>query len=140
MTTHRALAIRLRWEINEEGWRPGMRLPSIIRLAETHAVSASTVVRAIRILVDEGLVEVVHGRGVYILGEKGDRGLRADRPRDVVQAHVVAIAELAQPGHPIPSPAELAHICGTSAQTVYRVLRNLVRKGVLRRAGQGVYL
>lgn len=139
-TNHRALAMRLRWELREEGWRAGMRLPSIAHLAQAHSTSASTVIRAIRILADEGLVEVIHGRGVYVLGEGGDKGLRADRPRDVIAAHILAIAELATPGEAIPSTAELAHTCNTSVQTAYRAVLSLVRKGVLKRAGQGVYL
>lgn len=137
---HRALAIRLRWEIQHEGWRAGQRLPPITQLAEIHATSTSTVVRALRILVEEGLVEAVHSRGFYVLGPGGDKGLRADRPRDVVQAHVLAITSLAGSGTPIPSVAELSHTCGASIHTVYRVLLALVKKGHLRRAGQGRYV
>lgn len=137
---YRALAMRLRWELREDGWRPGMRLPSITRLAQIHGTSGSTVIRALRILASEGLVEIVHSKGVYVLGPNGDRGLRTDRPREVVQAHIAAIASVAKPGQPLPSTTELAQTCGTTVQTVYRALLSLARRGKVRRVGRGLYV
>jgi GntR family transcriptional regulator len=47
-------------------WRPGQRLPSERRLAETLGVSRVTVRRALTALVDEGVLEVAPGRGWFV--------------------------------------------------------------------------
>lgn len=41
-------------------------LPSYTTLVEESGLSLGTVQRAIKVLVDEGLVETVRGRGVYV--------------------------------------------------------------------------
>ena len=43
------------------------RLPSEDALAEIYGVARGTIRRAVRHLVDEDLVEVVHGRGTFVL-------------------------------------------------------------------------
>ena len=44
----------------------GARIPSRIDLAAEHGVSPETAAKAVRILRDEGLVEVVPGYGVFV--------------------------------------------------------------------------
>jgi GntR family transcriptional regulator len=47
-------------------WRPGHRLPSERRLCAAFGVSRVTVRKALAALVDEGAVEVAHGRGWFV--------------------------------------------------------------------------
>jgi DNA-binding GntR family transcriptional regulator len=57
-------------------------LPSIRVLADEHRLAAGTVRHAISVLVDEGLVRPVPGRGIYVLPESPQvlrRRFRRDR-------------------------------------------------------------
>ena len=47
-------------------WRPGQRLPSERRLGDAFGVSRVTIRKALTMLVDEGAVEVAHGRGWFV--------------------------------------------------------------------------
>lgn len=51
----------------------GSRLPSVRELSRSLKVSLVTVVEAYRILEDAGLVERVHGKGTFVLGDEGRR-------------------------------------------------------------------
>jgi GntR family transcriptional regulator len=44
------------------------QLPSITELTEQTGLAVGTVRRAIRLLIDEGLVRTVPGRGTYVVG------------------------------------------------------------------------
>ena len=52
--------------ITTGAWRPSERVPSERRLAQTFGVSRVTVRRAIATLVDDGILEVVPGRGCFV--------------------------------------------------------------------------
>jgi DNA-binding GntR family transcriptional regulator len=69
---YRRLADELAAKITagDEGYRPGDRLPSIHKLAETNGVSPGTVQKALRILKDAGLVAGEQGWGVTVLERK----------------------------------------------------------------------
>jgi len=60
------VARRLRRRIDGGEWRDGAPIPSEPALTEWYGVSRTTVRSAIRILVDEGLLEVVPGKGTYV--------------------------------------------------------------------------
>lgn len=60
------LAGILRGQIERGDIAPGKLLPSIRTLMQTYGVSDGTVKRAIAALRDEGLVESIVGRGVYV--------------------------------------------------------------------------
>lgn len=47
---------------------PGKRLPSLRDLANTHGVSQRTVIHAIRVLADRGLIEARDRSGYYVAG------------------------------------------------------------------------
>lgn len=134
---YRDLARRLRWEFKEEGIRPGSRLPSLSDIARRHTTTRTTVTRALRILVADGLIETVPGRGTYLLGDNGNRGNREDQPRDRVEAHLTALADTKAPGDPMPSVNTLSTILNASASTVRRAIANLARRGVIRRTTRG---
>ena len=56
----------LRDQIADGTLRPGERLPSLSKLAITFGVGRDTVRHAVHILMDEGLVWLVHGLGYYV--------------------------------------------------------------------------
>jgi GntR family transcriptional regulator len=65
---HEQVAAALRRAIAEGEARAGERLPPAKDLAAVLGVNANTVLRALRTLRDEGLVEFRRGRGVSVTG------------------------------------------------------------------------
>lgn len=61
------IAAILRAAIKRGDYPPGRAIPSETRLMQEHGVARLTARKAVRVLVDEGLVEVVQGRGAYVL-------------------------------------------------------------------------
>ena len=61
----RQIANELRERITSGELPPGSRLPSITTLMQTYGVARNTARRAVAILEDEGLVEIVHGWGSF---------------------------------------------------------------------------
>ena len=64
------IAAILRAAIERGDYPPGRPVPSESRLMQEHGVARLTARKAVRVLADEGLVEVVPGRGAFV----------ADRP------------------------------------------------------------
>jgi DNA-binding GntR family transcriptional regulator len=64
--TSRPAAAILRDGIERGAWAPGRKLPSENELLREHHVARGTIRKAMRVLADEGLAEVVPGRGVYV--------------------------------------------------------------------------
>jgi GntR family transcriptional regulator len=62
------VAAEIRRAIAEGEAKPGERLPPAGDLAAVLAVNRNTVLRALRILRDEGLLEFCRGRGVTVAG------------------------------------------------------------------------
>ncbi len=60
------LADQLREGILNKQWSPGDTLPSEPELCAKHAVSRGTVVKAIEVLIHEGLVQRKQGSGTYV--------------------------------------------------------------------------
>jgi DNA-binding GntR family transcriptional regulator len=58
-----AREITARCEAGE--WAPGERMPSVSRLAKEYGVAPATVVKALRILTDQGIVTVVPNWGTF---------------------------------------------------------------------------
>lgn len=50
--------------------RPGARLRNERELAEYYGVAYHTIRRAMKLLSDQGLVEVIHGRGTFVTGQQ----------------------------------------------------------------------
>ena len=60
------LAALLRAAIESGELPPDRPLPSYITLMQEHGVARGTVAKAVRVLVDEGRVRIVPGRGAYV--------------------------------------------------------------------------
>ncbi len=60
------LAEILRDGIKRGDWAPGRKLPSENELLREHGLARGTIRKAMRVLADEGLAEVVQGRGVFV--------------------------------------------------------------------------
>src|SRR5207248_4136374 len=81
---HEQVAAELRRAIAEGEAGPGDRLPPARDLAAVLGVNANTVLRALRVLRDEGLLEFRRGRGVTVAGTP-QRGEVVARARELVR-------------------------------------------------------
>jgi DNA-binding GntR family transcriptional regulator len=62
------LAAILRGRIESGQYPPGRALPSESTLMQEYGVARETARKAVRVLRDEGLVQIVQGRGAYVTG------------------------------------------------------------------------
>ena len=95
------LASTLRGHITRGEWVPGSAIPAETRLAKTHTVALGTMRQAIAVLVSEGLLERIHGRGTFVSSGIGGasllrffrfrtNGASADNtPEDVPKSRIV---------------------------------------------------
>ncbi|MDY2777296.1 MAG: GntR family transcriptional regulator [Collinsella sp.] len=65
-TLHGRVSNYIRSKIYAKEWGPGNRIPSEHDLMDEFEVSRGTVRKAIKTLVDEGLLEQEHGRGTFV--------------------------------------------------------------------------
>jgi GntR family transcriptional regulator len=61
-----ALAAALRQRIMAGEWQPGSALPAEQALASQHGVALGTLRQALALLVEQGLIERIHGRGTFV--------------------------------------------------------------------------
>ena len=78
------VAGEIRRAIAEGEAKPGERLPPAKDLAAVLGVNTNTVLRALRILRDEGLLEFRRGRGISVAGTP-ERGAVVTRAKELVQ-------------------------------------------------------
>lgn len=71
LALHEQVAAAIRHDISAGDVRPGGRLPPARDLAAVLGVHPNTVLRALRMLRDEGVLEFRRGRGVTVVGEPG---------------------------------------------------------------------
>jgi len=81
---HEQVAAAVRRAIAEGEARAGDRLPPAKDLAAVLGVNANTVLRALRALREEGLVEFRRGRGVSVTGIAPQRSLVVAKARELV--------------------------------------------------------
>ena len=77
------VASEIRRAILDGEARPGERLPPARDLAAELGVNANTVLRALRLLRDEGLLEFRRGRGVTVAGTP-ERTAVLDKARELI--------------------------------------------------------
>jgi GntR family transcriptional regulator len=82
---HEQVAAEIRRAIAEGEAVPGERLPPARDLAKVLGVNTNTVLRSLRQLRDEGLVEFRRGHGITVSGEAPARSALIARVRDLVQ-------------------------------------------------------
>jgi GntR family transcriptional regulator len=81
---HEQVAGAIRRAIIDGEARPGERLPPARDLAAVLGVNSNTVLRALRSLRDEGLLEFRRGRGVTVVGTP-DRSLLVSKTKELMQ-------------------------------------------------------
>jgi GntR family transcriptional regulator len=67
---YQQIAAILRGQIERGEIAPGRPVPSETQLMQRYEVARLTARKAVRVLADEGLVEVVPGRGAYVTERK----------------------------------------------------------------------
>src|SRR5262245_19431072 len=80
---HEQVAGEIRRAIADGEAKPGERLPPAKDLAAVLGVNTNTVLRALRELRDEGLLEFRRGRGITVTGSP-ERGAIVERARDLL--------------------------------------------------------
>src|SRR6186713_931723 len=78
------VAGEIRRAIAEGEAKPGERLPPAKDLAAVLGVNTNTVLRSLRLLRDEGLLEFRRGRGISVVGTP-ERGAVVQKARDLVE-------------------------------------------------------
>ncbi len=78
------VAGEIRRAIAEGEAKPGERLPPAKDLAAVLGVNTNTVLRALRLLRDEGLLEFRRGRGISVAGTP-ERGAVVQRAKELVE-------------------------------------------------------
>jgi DNA-binding transcriptional regulator YhcF (GntR family) len=81
---HEQVAGLIRRAIAEGEAAPGERLPPAKDLATVLGVNSNTVLRALRNLRDEGLLEFQRGRGITVAREAPRKGALVERVRDLL--------------------------------------------------------
>jgi GntR family transcriptional regulator len=78
------VAAEIRRAIADGEAKPGERLPPAKDLAAVLGVNANTVLRALRLLREEGLLEFRRGRGISVAGTP-ERGAVVNKARELVE-------------------------------------------------------
>jgi GntR family transcriptional regulator len=81
---HEQVASQIRRAIADGEAEPGDRLPPAGDLAAVLGVNRNTVLRALRTLRDEGLLDFTRGRGVTVTGTR-QHGAVVERARELVE-------------------------------------------------------
>ena len=80
---YQQVAAEIRHAIADGEAKPGEHLPPAKDLAAVLGVNTNTVLRSLRLLRDEGLLEFRRGRGISVAGTP-ERGAVVQRARDLV--------------------------------------------------------
>ena len=81
---HDQVAAVIRQAISSGEAKTGERLPPAVDLAAILGVNKNTVIRALHILRDEGVLDFTRGRGVRVVGTP-DQSLLLNKVRELVQ-------------------------------------------------------
>lgn len=80
---HEQVAAQIRRAVADGEAKPGDRLPPARDLAAVMKVNTNTVLRSLRLLRDEGLLEFRRGRGVHVAGNPHSAAV-TERVRELV--------------------------------------------------------
>jgi GntR family transcriptional regulator len=80
---HEQVASEIRRAIADGEAMPGQRIPQAKDLAKVLNVNTNTVLRALRLLRDEGLVEMGRGRAIIVAGSPG-RTIVVEKLRELI--------------------------------------------------------
>jgi GntR family transcriptional regulator len=81
---HEQVAAEIRRSIIDGECGPGDRLPPAVDLAAVLGASRNTVLRALRELRDEGVLEFRRGRGVHVTGSGVQRSAVIDQAKKLI--------------------------------------------------------
>ena len=81
---HEQVAAEIRRAISDGEAGPGDRIPQARDLATVLGVNSNTVLRALRLLRDEGLLEMGRGRAIRVTGSV-DRGAVTVKTRELIE-------------------------------------------------------
>jgi GntR family transcriptional regulator len=81
---HEQVAAAIRRAISDGEAGPGDRIPQARDLATVLGVNRNTVLRALRLLRDEGLLEMGRGRTIRVTGTP-EQGAMVDRVRELIE-------------------------------------------------------
>lgn len=130
----RDIADALRQSIQAGEIGPERALPSELELMERYGVARTTVRRALSLLQDESLIEVVQGRGRFVRADGTGPGIaRTDKKYEQVAEEIrkLIAAETVPDGTRLGTESELAHRFNVSAGTARRALVMLADEGLL---------
>ena len=119
----------LRRRIESGEYAPGSLLPSEHQLSEEFQIARPTVVRALRVLRQDGWIETQQGKGSFVRGRPALAGLEAARPgeealsRDESREH----GDLIEAGISAP-PVRVTALLGEAGDTGVLCRRRLVRQ------------
>jgi GntR family transcriptional regulator len=82
---HDQVAADIRRAIADGEARPGERLPPARDLAAVLGVNTNTVLRALRLLRDEGLLEFRRGRGITVAGGAGEKSIVLAKAKELIE-------------------------------------------------------
>jgi DNA-binding transcriptional regulator YhcF (GntR family) len=97
MPLHEQVAAAVRRAIAEGEARPGERIPPARDLAAVLGVNTNTVLRALRTLRDEGVLDFRRGRGITVTGSAEGRSALQHKIRELIglaQRHGYGTEEL----------------------------------------------
>lgn len=132
LSRYGALAAALRSRIVAGEWPPGSALPAEQALASQHGVALGTMRQALALLVEQGLIERIHGRGTFVrAGLSGAPMLRFFRFGDGTETPKSRIVSR----QTLTAPAAVAHMLGlTTGDEVLRLRRLRLLDGLPRLA------
>lgn len=126
--THLTIVEDLRKKIQDGVYT--RELPNTSELALQHAVSHSVAVRAVNILKDEGVVDAVHGVGLFVAGSTDTRPV-ADRIIEILRAGEYPVGAL------FATETELSQRLGVSRNKLRTALARLEGQGLIATHGRG---